>query len=94
MLSAIYPLRVDTEDPRRVRELLTAIPGDGIDYGLLRYLRRDTANRLADFDGPQLLLNYLGHAERRWYQRAVAGPQDCSTGCRRCQNRIWRCATS
>ncbi|MGA9491148.1 MAG: amino acid adenylation domain-containing protein [Mycobacterium sp.] len=63
LLSAIYPLRVDTEDPRRVRELLTAIPGDGVDYGLLRYLRRDTANRLADLDGPQLLLNYLGHAD-------------------------------
>ena len=63
LLSAIYPLRVDTDDPRRVRELLTAIPGDGVDYGLLRYLRRDTASRLADFDGPQLLLNYLGRAD-------------------------------
>jgi mycobactin peptide synthetase MbtF len=63
LLSAIYPLRVDTEDPRQVRELLTAIPGDGIDYGLLRYLRGDTAGRLAEFSGPQLLLNYLGRAE-------------------------------
>jgi mycobactin peptide synthetase MbtF len=63
LLSAIYPLRVDTEDPRRVRELLTAIPGDGVDYGLLRYLRRDTARRLAGFIGPQLLLNYLGRAD-------------------------------
>jgi mycobactin peptide synthetase MbtF len=63
LLSAIYPLRVDTDDPRRVRELLTAIPGDGVDYGLLRYLREDTARRLAAFDGPQLLLNYLGRAE-------------------------------
>jgi mycobactin peptide synthetase MbtF len=43
--------------------LLTAIPGDGIDYGLLRYLRGDTASRLAEFSGPQLLLNYLGRAE-------------------------------
>ena len=63
LLSAIYPLRVDTEDPQRVRELLTAIPGDGIDYGLLRYLRSDTADRLAGFKGPQLLLNYLGRAD-------------------------------
>jgi mycobactin peptide synthetase MbtF len=63
LLSAIYPLRVDTEDPRQVRELLTAIPGDGIDYGLLRYMRGDTAGRLAEFSGPQLLLNYLGRAE-------------------------------
>ena len=63
LLSAIYPLRVDTDDPRQVRELLTAIPGDGVDYGLLRYLRSDTGHRLADFDAPQLLLNYLGHAD-------------------------------
>jgi mycobactin peptide synthetase MbtF len=63
LLSAIYPLRVDTEDPRQVRELLAAIPGGGIDYGLLRYMRGDTAGRLAEFGGPQLLLNYLGRAE-------------------------------
>jgi mycobactin peptide synthetase MbtF len=63
LLSAIYPLRVDTEDPGQVRKLLTAIPGDGIDYGLLRYLRGDTAGPLAQFSGPQLLLNYLGRAE-------------------------------
>ncbi|MGB7110239.1 MAG: amino acid adenylation domain-containing protein [Mycobacterium sp.] len=62
LLSAIYPLRVATEDPRHVRELLTAIPGDGVDYGLLRYLSRDTARRLAALSGPQLLLNYLGRA--------------------------------
>jgi mycobactin peptide synthetase MbtF len=63
LLSAIYPLRVDTEDPRQVRELLTSIPGDGVDYGLLRYLRGDTASRLATFGEPQLLLNYLGRAD-------------------------------
>jgi mycobactin peptide synthetase MbtF len=63
LLSAIYPLRVDTEDPREVGELLTSIPGDGIDYGLLRYLRGDTASRLATFGEPQLLLNYLGRAD-------------------------------
>ncbi|UMB71351.1 amino acid adenylation domain-containing protein [Mycobacterium paraterrae] len=63
LLSAIYPLRVDTEDPRRVRELLSSIPGDGVDFGLLRYLRDDTAARLSTFDGPQVLLNYLGRAE-------------------------------
>jgi mycobactin peptide synthetase MbtF len=63
LLSAIYPLRVDTDDPRRVRELLTTIPGDGVDYGLLRYLRSDTASRLGGFSGPQLLLNYLGRAD-------------------------------
>jgi len=62
LLSSIYPLRVDSADPRRVGELRAAIPGDGLDYGLLRYLRNDTAEQLAAFPGPQLLLNYLGAA--------------------------------
>ncbi|SRX94677.1 Peptide synthetase MbtF (peptide synthase) [Mycobacterium tuberculosis H37Rv] [Mycobacterium shimoidei] len=63
LLSAIYPLRVDTEDPRAVGQRLSAIPGDGIDYGLLRYLRADSADQLAGLPEPQLLLNYLGRAD-------------------------------
>jgi len=62
LLSSIYPLRVDSADPQRVGELRAAIPGDGLDYGLLRYLRSDTAEQLGAFPGPQLLLNYLGAA--------------------------------
>jgi mycobactin peptide synthetase MbtF len=63
LLSAIYPWRVDTEDPRQVAQRLSAIPGDGIDYGLLRHLRPDTAGRLGALPEPQLLLNYLGRAD-------------------------------
>ena len=55
-------MRVVSTDPRLVGEQLAAIPGDGLDYGLLRYLRSDTAERLAAFGSPQLLLNYLGAA--------------------------------
>lgn len=62
LLSSIYPVRLDSTDPRRVGEQLASIPGDGLDYGLLRYLRADTAERLAGFRPPQLLLNYLGAA--------------------------------
>jgi mycobactin peptide synthetase MbtF len=62
LLSSIYPVRVDSTDPRRVGEQLAAIPGHGLDFGLLRYLRTDTAARLAGLPGPQLLLNYLGAA--------------------------------
>jgi mycobactin peptide synthetase MbtF len=62
LLSSIYPVRLDSTDPHRVGEQLAAIPGDGLDYGLLRYLREDTAERLAGFPPPQLLLNYLGAA--------------------------------
>ncbi|CAN5718096.1 mycobactin non-ribosomal peptide synthetase MbtF [soil metagenome] len=55
LFSAIYPLRVDPDTP--------ALPVDaatGIDYGLLRYLRTDTAPRLRAYREPQLLVNYLG----------------------------------
>lgn len=62
LLSSIYPMRVTSANPREVGEQLAAIPGDGLDYGLLRYLRADTAERLAGLPGPQLLLNYLGAA--------------------------------
>ncbi|WAJ43617.1 amino acid adenylation domain-containing protein [Mycobacterium sp. Aquia_216] len=62
LLSSIYPVRVASADPRAVGEQLAAIPGDGLDYGLLRYLRTDTAARLAALPDPQLLLNYLGAA--------------------------------
>lgn len=62
LLSSIYPVRCDSDDPRAVAEKLAAIPGDGLDFGLLRYLRDDTAERLAGFRPPQLLLNYLGAA--------------------------------
>lgn len=63
LLTAMYPLRVDADDPRRVAQQLAAIPGDGVDYGLLRYLRPDTARQLSGLPGPQLLLNYLGRGD-------------------------------
>ncbi|MHA3020806.1 amino acid adenylation domain-containing protein [Mycobacterium sp. BMJ-28] len=53
LLSAIYPVRI-------VDDALPTIPGDGIDYALLRHLRTDTAERLAAQPDPQVLLNYLG----------------------------------
>ncbi|ODR09662.1 non-ribosomal peptide synthetase [Mycobacterium sherrisii] len=62
LLSSIYPLRIVATDPRGVGEQLAAIPGDGLDYGLLRYLRPESAKSLASQPGPQLLLNYLGAA--------------------------------
>jgi mycobactin peptide synthetase MbtF len=54
LLSAVYPLRIDSPDA------IDQVPGHGIDYGLLRYLRADTAERLRAYREPQVLLNYLG----------------------------------
>ncbi|KUI30431.1 non-ribosomal peptide synthetase [Mycobacterium sp. IS-1742] len=59
LLSAIYPVRVDPDSGP------VEIPGDGVDFGLLRYLRADTAERLGAYRQPQLLLNYLGRADVR-----------------------------
>jgi mycobactin peptide synthetase MbtF len=57
LFSAIYPLRVRPDHP------LPEIPGSGIDFGLLRYLRTDTSERLKRYRDPQLLLNYLGRMD-------------------------------
>lgn len=69
LLSAIYPLRLPRTDPTGVSRSLAEIPGAGIDYGVLAYLRADTADRLRAYPGPQVLLNYLGRVDR-----AGAGP--------------------
>ncbi|MGV0739636.1 amino acid adenylation domain-containing protein [Mycobacterium syngnathidarum] len=63
LLSMIYPLRLEADDARGVTAQMAAIPGDAIDYGLLRYLREDTAERLSAHRDPQVLLNYLGRIE-------------------------------
>jgi mycobactin peptide synthetase MbtF len=60
LFSAIYPMRIDSEAPHKASAQIAAIPGSGIDFGLLRYLRADTAQRLAAHPDPQVLLNYLG----------------------------------
>ncbi|MFC6019996.1 condensation domain-containing protein, partial [Plantactinospora solaniradicis] len=45
---------------KRIKELLRAVPGDGLGYGLLRYLNPDTAPQLANLPTPQIGFNYLG----------------------------------
>lgn len=72
LLSAIYPLRIAQADPAGVARALADIPGGGIDFGLLAYLRADTAERLAPYPGPQLLLNYLGRVDHAGGGPAVA----------------------
>jgi non-ribosomal peptide synthase protein (TIGR01720 family) len=45
---------------KRVKEQVREVPGDGIGYGLLRYLNPTTAARLQDLPSPQIAFNYLG----------------------------------
>ena len=45
---------------QRVKEQLRAVPGDGLGYGLLRYLNPGTGPALAVWAVPQIGFNYLG----------------------------------
>jgi len=45
---------------KRVKEQMRAIPGDGLGYGLLRYLNPQTAPVLAALPARQIGFNYLG----------------------------------
>ncbi|HET6709325.1 condensation domain-containing protein, partial [Amycolatopsis sp.] len=56
---------------RRLKEQLRAVPGEGLGYGLLRYLRADTGATLASLPAPPIGFNYLGRfgapaAETGW----------------------------
>ncbi|GAS86141.1 non-ribosomal peptide synthetase [Mycolicibacterium brisbanense] len=71
LLSMIYPLRLTADDALGVAAEVAAIPGDPIDYGLLRHLRADTAERLGAHPDPQILLNYLGRIELKSADNAL-----------------------
>ncbi|WP_051800735.1 non-ribosomal peptide synthetase [Streptomyces sp. NRRL F-525] len=43
-----------------VKERVRAVPGDGLGYGLLRYVNPETAGELAGFPSAQVGFNYLG----------------------------------
>jgi amino acid adenylation domain-containing protein/non-ribosomal peptide synthase protein (TIGR01720 family) len=54
---------------KRVKEQLRAIPGNGLGYGLLRYLNTQTRPVLAALPAPQIGFNYLGR-----FTAGAAGP--------------------
>jgi amino acid adenylation domain-containing protein/non-ribosomal peptide synthase protein (TIGR01720 family)/FkbM family methyltransferase len=67
--TSLFPIRLDAagigesaigDALKRVKEQLRRVPGDGLGYGLLRYLNDDTAPQLAKYESPQIAFNYLG----------------------------------
>lgn len=80
LLSAIYPLRLRGEDPGAVAADLAEVPFGGVDYGLLRYWRADTAETLKVHPEPQVLLNYLGRNDFGPTGGAVAADRLLLTG--------------
>ena len=64
---------------KRVKEQMRAIPGDGLGYGLLRYLNPQTAPVLAALPARQIGFNYLGRfAARPETTRLDAAGQDAA----------------
>src|SRR5262249_6898198 len=45
---------------KRIKEQLRAVPGNGLGYGLLRYLNARTGSQLGGVAAPQIGFNYLG----------------------------------
>ncbi|WP_316765131.1 condensation domain-containing protein, partial [Streptomyces herbicida] len=57
---------------KRIKEQLRAVPGDGLGFGLLRYLNPETAHVLAELPQPQIGFNYLG----RFTTGGIRGGED------------------
>ncbi|MGE2731678.1 amino acid adenylation domain-containing protein [Mycolicibacterium vaccae] len=79
LLSGIYPVRLPSDDPDDVAAQLAGMP-NGLDYGLLRYLRADTAATLRGHPEPQVLLNYLGRTDLQPTGAAVTADRLLLTG--------------
>jgi amino acid adenylation domain-containing protein/thioester reductase-like protein/non-ribosomal peptide synthase protein (TIGR01720 family) len=71
--TALFPVLFEFSDDwafpeivKSVKEQLAAIPNHGIDYGVMRYLSRNTnlVNRIEDIPEPQAGFNYLGRIDQ------------------------------
>ncbi|WP_410664893.1 amino acid adenylation domain-containing protein [Amycolatopsis sp. lyj-84] len=92
--TSVHPVRFDLADVdldavaagdaaagrllKAAKEQIRAVPGDGLGYGLLRYLNPDTGARLAELPSAPIGFNYLGRTglsvkDRAW-QQAGEGP--------------------
>jgi nonribosomal peptide synthetase CepB len=79
--TSVHPVRLDVSGAGQsagdllkfVKEQVRAVPGDGLGYGLLRYLNPGTGARLAALPRPWIGFNYLGRtslaaADTAWQQ--------------------------
>ncbi|MFI7119340.1 amino acid adenylation domain-containing protein [Amycolatopsis sp. NPDC049868] len=79
--TSVHPVRFDVSTGnllKTAKEQIRAVPGDGLGYGLLRYLNPETGARLAELPSAQIGFNYLGRtslsAKDRAWQPAGEGP--------------------
>ncbi|MFD6065630.1 non-ribosomal peptide synthetase [Amycolatopsis lurida] len=79
--TSVHPVRFDVSAGdllKTAKEQIREVPGDGLGYGLLRYLNPDTGARLAELPSAQIGFNYLGRtslsAKDPAWQPAGEGP--------------------
>ena len=76
---------------KSIKEQLRALPNNGLGYGLLRYLNRETAPQLAGHAAPQIGFNYLGRfaaARRGGLGVGRGGRCGLAAAIRRCRSAI------
>jgi non-ribosomal peptide synthase protein (TIGR01720 family) len=94
-LTSVHPVRLDAgpgagagaraagaeagQVVKRIKEQLRAVPGDGLGYGVLRYLDAAAGPALAGLPAAQLGFNYLGRPAPPGGGGRDAGTQDAGT---------------
>ena len=63
-----------------IKEQLRTVPDNGLGYGLLRYLNRESAGELDAFAPPQLGFNYLGRFAAAGWGDWAAAPEQREVG--------------
>jgi non-ribosomal peptide synthase protein (TIGR01720 family) len=61
--TSMYPVLLSGGGPRETKRQLRAVPGKGIGYGLLRFLREDTREQLRQLPAAEVAFNYLGQMD-------------------------------
>jgi amino acid adenylation domain-containing protein/non-ribosomal peptide synthase protein (TIGR01720 family) len=88
--TTIYPVLLEVAGSRehigevvkQIKEQVRGIPGQGIGYGLLRYLggESETANQLRDLPQAEVSFNYLGQMDRVLNEETLFGAAPESSG--------------
>ena len=85
-----FPVKLELEgfgdtgqELKSIKEQLRTVPGNGIGFGLLRYLNPETRAQLSGFAQPVVSFNYLGRFDEVLGEAATFRPTGESCGARR-----------
>jgi non-ribosomal peptide synthase protein (TIGR01720 family) len=86
--TTIYPVLLDVtgnrnelgEGVKQAKEQIRGIPGQGLGYGVLRYLGSEVGNRLRELPQAEVSFNYLGQMDRVLSEDTIFGVAAESSG--------------